>query len=340
MTSILVTGASSFLGYHVARQLNEQGIRPRVLELPGSRLDALGYLSVDVCAGDLDDAAAVRAACTGAETVLHLAFKVSTGGGERLREEMRRVNVSGTRRLLRAAADAGVRRAVVGGSALAIGVNREPAPLDEAAGQEHAFEIPYARSRRQAELEALAHTTADFQVMSVCPSFTFGPDDPIGAPANKLLQSLMSRRVWFTLPIGAGCLDVRDFASGVLLAAARGRGGERYLLSGENVTMTEVLARAAAIAGVRPPRLTAPTFLAHAAVAALGLVCAVRRRPAPITRETLQIIGRYAWYDTSKAREELGWTSRPLQQTLEDTIAWLRQPRLSPASRVDSVTTS
>src|SRR5262245_50085899 len=122
MPTVLLTGATSFLGYHVARRLNAQGIRPRVLDLPGSNDAPLRGLDVERCGGDLADAQATAAACAGADTLVHTAFKVSVGGGAALVEEMRRTNVAGTERLLDAAAAQGVTRAVVTGSALAVGV--------------------------------------------------------------------------------------------------------------------------------------------------------------------------------------------------------------------------
>jgi dihydroflavonol-4-reductase len=325
MHTVLLTGATSFLGYHVAKRLNAVGIRPRVLELRESRVGVLDRLDVERCSGHLEDPAAVRAACAGADTLLHAAFKVSVGGGARQLEEMQRVNVEGTRQLLQSAAANGVARAVVTGSALAVGVNREPVPLNESASwSQHAFDLPYAHMRRQAELDALAQATSRFAVLTVCPAFTFGPDDPVGAPANKLLQALISGRLRFTLPVGFGCLDVRDFALGMVAAAERGRSRERYLLSGENVTTSQLLQQAAAIAKVRAPRFALPAILLHAAVGAVELVSKLRGKPAPVTRGVLQIIGRYAWYDTSKARTELGWAPRPLAETLDDTIRSLR----------------
>jgi dihydroflavonol-4-reductase len=218
-----------------------------------------------------------------------------------------------------------VRRAVVAGSALAVGVNRDAVPIDETASwSRYAFDLPYANIRRDAELAALAQATPGFAVVTVCPAFTFGPDDPTGAPANTLLARFIAGRLPFTLPIGFGCLDVRDFADGVIRAAERGRSGERYLLSGENVTVNQLLVRAGTIASVRAPWFTPPTILLHAVVGAIGLVSRLRRKPAPLTRDVLQVIGRYAWYDTAKARAELGWAPRSLDRTLADTIDWLR----------------
>ena len=325
----LVTGATGFLGYHVVKRLNSSGVRPRVLERRDAGTETLDSLDVERAAGHVEDASTVRAACDGVEHVLHLAYKVSVGGGATLAADMRRVNVDGTAELLRAAAAAGVRRAVVVGSALAVGVNREPAPIDERASwSQHRFDLHYATIRRDAEIAALAEAGPDFDVVSVCPAFTFGPDDPVGAPANKLLERLASGKLPFSLAVGFSCTDVRDFADGAVRAAERGRSGERYLLTGENVTAGQLLERAARIAGIRAPRWTLPAFLAHGAIGALELVSRLRGRPAPVTREVLQVLGRYAWYDATKARTELGWTARPLEQTLTDTIEWLRKHRL------------
>ena len=268
---------------------------------------------------------AIAAACAGVDTLLHLAFKVSVQGGAAVLEEMRQVNVVGAGRLLDAAAATGVTRVVVASSALAVGVNRNPAPLDETASwAEHALHLPYAEIRREAEQAALARARPGFAVIAVSPAFTFGPDDPVGAPANALLKSLINGKLHFTLRVGFGCLDVRDFAKGVLLAAERGSSGQRYLLSGHNVTTKELLEQAAALAGVRAPRFEPPMFLLKTLVAVLGGVSKLRGKPAPISPGVLQIIGRYAWYDTTRARTALGWEPRPLQQTLEDTIRWLR----------------
>jgi dihydroflavonol-4-reductase len=325
MKEVLVTGASGFLGYHVAKRLNEQGIRPRVLELRESNLDAVKGLNVSRCEGHFEDSHALDGACAGVDTILHLAFKVSVGGGTKLLEEMRKVNLEGTQRLLDTAASAGVARAVVASSALAVGVNRRPEPLDETASwAEHAIDLPYANMRRQAEQEALAKAKPGFAVVAVCPAFTLGPDDPVGAPANKLIKTLASGKLRFTLPVGFGCLDVRDFANGAILAAQRGRSGQRYLISGHNVTVNQLLEQAAAIAGVRAPRFEPPRVLLNVVVAAVGSVSRLRGKPPPLTPDVLQIVGRYAWYDTSRARAELGWEPRPLAQTLEDTIGWLR----------------
>ena len=327
MNHVLVTGATTFLGYHVTKRLNQLGIRPRVLDWPGSNEGALERLDVDRRPGTLADVSAMRAACEGVDTLLHIAFKVSLAGGIALLEEMRRINVTGSELLLDTAAASGVARAVVAGSALAVGVARRPHTLTEAAeSPEHVLDLPYAAIRREAEQQSLSRARASFAVMSVAPAFTLGPDDPVGAPANKLVKAVINGKLPFLPPtVGFGCLDVRDFAAGALLAAERGASGRRYLLSGENVTAKQFLESAAEAAGVKPPRFQAPAILLKVLVGGVEGLSRLRRRPPPVTRAALQILGRYAWYDTTRARTELGWTSRPLRDTLDDTVRWLRQ---------------
>jgi dihydroflavonol-4-reductase len=335
MNKVLLTGASSFLGYHVAKQLNERGIRPRVLELPASSGDALNRLDVERAGGHLGDADAIASACAGMDTLLHLAFKVSVAGGADTIAQMEEINVAGTGRLLDAAAASGIARAVVAGSALAVGVNREPTPLDEdASWSEHGFDFPYAVNRRQAEQEALRRAAPGFAVVVVCPSFTMGPDDPVGAPANKLIQAVAARKMRFTLPVGFGVLDVRDFADAVLRAAERGTSGRRYLISGHNVTANQLLQEAAWAAGVPAPRFQPPKALLTALVRGLEVFSGIKGTPAPVTAGVLQIIGRFAWYDTTRARTDLGWQPRPFRQTVEDTVRWIRAqpaPAAAPA---------
>jgi len=320
---VLVTGPTSFLGYHVTKRLIDRGIHPRVLLAPDAEESLLQNLEVDVVRGNLDDSASLRAACDGVGTVFHLAFLVGVGGG--LEERMEKMNVQGTRHLLDAAAEAGVKCLVITSSALAVGVNRRPEPLDETADWvTHRLKLPYAASRRRAEEDALSRANEKMAVIAVNPSFTMGPDDYVGAPANKLLDAVSAGKLPFSLSVGFGCLDVRDFAEGMVLAAESGHSGQRYLLSGHDVMADDLLKQIAAIAGVRPPRWRLPTWAAYVLVTVMQAVSVLRGKQPPITRNVLEILGRYAWYDTSRARRELGWEPRPLQQTLEETLNWLR----------------
>ena len=333
MTTFLVTGPTGFLGYHVIQRLNEQGARPRTLltrdlDATSAAVRSLDHLQTESCEGDFADPASLQAACTGVEVVFHLNFAIALGGGDEVERSLHEGNVVATRNLLDAASRAGVKRVVVSSSALTVGLNRRPVPLDESADwNQHAFHLPYAMSRREAELEALARSSDALEVVVVNPSFTLGPQDYIGAPANALASRMTSK--WFRLnpPIGFGVLDVRDYAAGVLSAARRGVPGTRYLLSGSDVNPA-VLSRAvaAAIGAERPGWfLPVPALAVRPVLATLGLWNRVRGKPPTVSPALLELWGRNAWYDTSRAREALGWQPRPLRETLEDSLAWMRE---------------
>jgi dihydroflavonol-4-reductase len=333
MNKILVTGPGGFLGYHVIKLLNARGIKPRALLRTGAgavpdAVNELRKLDIEEVEGAVDDPPSLRAACQGVDTVLHLTFVIRLGGGAEAEKALHDVNVVGTRNVLDAATGAGVTRVVVSSSSLAVGLGREPRPINEAADWNTCgIDLPYARSRREAEQEALArpHGAGLPTVVAVNPSFTMGPEDFQGAPANGLAQKMTKRWFRITAPIGFGILDVRDYADGVLRAAEKGRHGQRYLLSGENVMPEQLLREVASVRGVRPPSFLFPirAWMVYPVVMAHGLWCKLRSQPPKVTRSILQLWGRYAWYDTSLARRELGWEPRPLRQTITDSLHWL-----------------
>ena len=331
--AVLVTGAGNFLGYHVIKLLNERGVRPRALidadaeQTPGIR--SVAGLDIERIDGRVDDPSSLDAACDSVGTVYHLHFLINLSGGAEAESQLHEGNVVAARNVLDAATRAGVARVVVSSSALAVGVNRTAEPLDESADWNvHRYALPYAESRRQAEQEALSRPQGEGPVVvAISPSFTMGPEDFVGAPANKLAMKMTGRRFRISAPIGFGVLDVRDYADGALRAAEKGRHGRRYLLSGENVTTRGLLDTVAEVVGRKPPRWTfsVRSWMIKPVVAVLGLVSRLRRKQPKVTGALLDIWGRYAWYDASLARSELGWEPRSLRQTLADSIAWQRQ---------------
>lgn len=336
MSTFLVTGPAGFLGYHVIKLLCNRGHRPRVLlstdiDSNSPAQNALKKLDIEVAEGDVNDLGSLEVACKGIGTVFHLQFALSLGGGEQIEKSLYEGNVIGTRNVLKAAAHAGVARVVVSSSVLTVGLNREPRPLDEAADwNRYAFSLPYALSRRRAEQEALSHSTTGFpEIVVVNPSFTLGPEDWIGAPANKLVMGMTKSWFRFNLPIGFGILDVRDYADGVLRAAERGTPGQRYILSGANLMPDQLLQEVAKVIGTKPPAwlLSIRAWMIYPIVAGLAFWCRLRGKPLKIAPAVLELWGRYAWYDTSRARNELGWEPRPLQESLRDALQWMRENR-------------
>lgn len=337
MKKILVTGAEGFLGYHTIKLLNERNIHPRVLvdkDIQDNDLySKFGFENLkvgEILKGSMEDVPFLQKACEGIDTIFHMKFQIGLGGGQEAEEQMEQVNVVGTRNILFAATEARVERLVVSSSALTVGLNREPKPLDETSDwATNQFNLPYALSRRKAEQEALAAEAGPDRpvVVVVNPSFTMGPDDYIGAPANKLLKLISQGKFRFNVPVGFGILDVRDYADGVLRAAEKGRHGQRYLLSGENVMPEQLIKVVAGVCGFQPPSwlIPMPIWVISPLVTALGLLSKIKRKPPLVTSSILELWNRYAWYDTYLAQKELDWKPRPLRDTIDNSLRWLRE---------------
>jgi len=333
MTTALVTGPTGFLGYHVIKQLNEKGIRPRVL-LPGKvapdspEMLALNTQDVEIVKGEINDVEILRQACEAIDTVFHLYFAISFSGGKETERHLHEENVLGTCNLIDAAAKQGVSKMVISSSSLAVGMHHDAKPLDETDEWEtFNISLPYAESRRNAEQAALAKIAQNFpEIIVVNPSFTLGPEDWVKAPANQLVMRMSKPGFRFTAPIGFGILDVRDFADGVLRAAEYGKSGRRYILSSHNTNPVDLAKEVANVVGFKPPKIKIPLpypilFLVLFIVEQLGKLT---KKPPKISRSILKIWNRYAWYDNSLAKNELGWNPRPLQQSIKDTIDWHR----------------
>ena len=332
MDSYLVTGPTGFLGYHVIKRLNADGIRPRVL-LPtdidpnSPALEALKKQDVMLVEGDINDREKLQAVCKDIDIILHLHFAITFAGGEKAEKLLHEHNVLGTRNLFEAATKASVSRIVVSSSSLAVGLHHEPEPLDEEADWgKYFFSLPYALSRRDAEQHVLTQTASGLpEVVVINPSFTLGPEDWGGsAPANKLVMRMSKPGFHITAPIGFGVLDVRDYAEGVLLAVAHGKPGRRYILSGHNITPDQLAAEVAKAENFDRPKwqFSIRSWMIAPIVAILVMWSKVTGKPVRVVPSILELWGRYAWYDTRRALGELGWKPRPLQETLHDTIHW------------------
>jgi dihydroflavonol-4-reductase len=333
MKNVIVTGPSNFLAYHIIKLLNNGGIRPRVLLRVGGgevtrAVKELRKLNIEEREGDVQDLPSLKRACEGVDTVLHMDFMISVGGGTEIEKSLYDVNVVGTRNVLDAATYAKVARVVVSSSSLTVGLSRDSKPIDETADWAVCgIGLPYALSRRQAELETLARPGGAGLpiVVAVNPSLTMGPEDFEGAPLNSMVKVMAKRLFWMTVPIGSGVLDVRDFADAVLRAAESGRHGRRYLISGENLTPEQLLNEISSVSKVRTPGflLLIHAWMVYPIIRVHEMWCKLTGRTPKATLALLQLWGRNAWYDTSLARAELGWKPRPLRESLNDTIDWL-----------------
>ena len=318
MGKTLVTGATGFIGSHVTRALAKRGDELRLLARRSSRLDHLDVLEFDRAIGDVTDRRAVRRAMTGVDRVFHIAGQTSLRTQDR--QAVWDTNVRGTRIVLESALEAEVERVVMTSSVAAVGVGHSRKPIDETATFDIGhLGIAYVNSKHEAEVEALRLAARGLPVTIVNPSFVLGPDATPGSSMN-LVRRFLLRKVPAYVDGGLNIVDVRDVATGHLLADEKGEVGKRYILSGRNFTLDRLFADLGRISGVAPPRLKLPGPVL------LNMLELARRSPLPLPMPTSRDEVRSAmlwWtYRNTRAKRELGFHPRPHEETLTDAVRW------------------
>jgi len=316
----LVTGATGFIGSHVAHALAERGDELRLLARRKSRMDVLGDLDFERAIGDVTDRRAVRRAMAGVDRVFHVAGRTSLRTKDR--EGVWDTNVRGTRIVLESALEAEVERVVLTSSVAAIGVGRKPKPVDETATFDIGhLGITYVNSKHEAEVEALRLAARGLPVTIVNPSFVLGPDATRGSSMD-LVKRFIQRRIPAYVDGGLNIVDVRDVAKGHLLADKKGEVGRRYILSGRNFTLDRLFADLARISGVDAPRVKLPgSALLHMLEAGDRLPLPV---PIPTSPDEVRSARLWWCYRNTRAKSELGFKPRPHEETLEDAVKWQR----------------
>ena len=328
MAKLLVTGATGFVGYHITKQLAERGEKARVLVRRPERAKILEPFGVELFTGDVTDPISVRAATEGVETVFHTAAWVGfwrTGSGR-----MDAVNVEGTRNVLLAARDAGVKNFLHVSSVAAVGQSLDGQPADENNPWLKEWEeVNYVRTKRRAEEVVLGFAkenagSSQMKVVAINPTIILGAPDHYVSGGGRMVLNFLQGKVPGTIHWVASFVDVRDVAAAAIAAIARGRNGERYILSAEAVPLPQFYALAAEVAGRKPPRFHLPRWFAYSFALVEEMRGAITRRSPAITREMLRHTTHPALYSSAKARRELGFSPRPLRQTIADTVAWFR----------------
>lgn len=323
--TVAITGATGFLGLHLVRELRRHGAAVTALVRASSKVERLRAAGADCRVAALDDAPTLARAIDGSEVVFHLAGAVGFGNQW---EPYFRVNVAGTQRLLEAAQHAGVRRFIHTSSICAVGATQTPMILDENASWNlGACRVPYVTTKRLAEEAALAATRGGLDVVVVNPASVIGPDDFDGSEIGKLCQRFWRGRLPFHFRGGNSFVDVRDVARGIRLAAERGRTGERYLLAGANRSYDDFFNDLCRAAGRSIPRLRLPLALAPLLGYVSDQVYRQRTRDPLLSRSRAALMGLYMFFDSTKARRELGYETRPLAQSLADAHAFWAAPR-------------
>jgi dihydroflavonol-4-reductase len=318
---VCVTGGTGLLGYQIVRRLLGLGASVRVLALPPRGPHPLDREPrVELTLGDVRDPGLVRRAVDGCDVVFHLAGVVAVWGPAL--ERVRDVHVLGTSNVLEAAPTSA--RVVVTSSVMTVGASLDRRPLDEDSPfrLEH-LRIDYLHAKRAAERIAMEHAGRGRDVVVTNPGYLIGPED--------FERSVMGRfcvRYWRGMlpvapPGGVNLVDVRDVARGHLLAAEQGRPGRRYILGGENRTFAGFMAALAEVVGFRPRAKLVLPYWGITALAGCSECRAwlTRRHPYPALQHAR--LNRYHWfYRSDRAARELGYTSRPLGESLDDTFRW------------------
>jgi len=326
MTSntVFVTGAAGFIGHHVVRLLRAAGRPVRALVRPGEDLQNLEPqrgAGLELVEGDILDRDGLHKAMHGCSVVYHLAALYRTWVPDT--RVIYDVNVTGTANVLAAATALGVRRVVYTSSIAAIGVDPSGKPATEdTAYNLWPFAFDYVRSKYLAHQVALSFAPLQDLVI-VNPGMPLGPGDIAPTPTGRTLIDTLNGKIRVSFDGGLNLVDVEDVARGHLLAEAHGKRGEAYLLTGHNLTIFAMVEQLRAVVGLRHGILRIPASLAVAVGHLLeGWAERVSRREPLITPGTVAYTRQRLFYDNTKAREALGFTVRPLDETLRRAVEW------------------
>ncbi len=320
-----VTGATGFVGSHVARVLAEQGSELRLLLRAGSNPANIEGLNAERVIGDLLDPASIEQAMAGCDVVFHVAADYRLW--VRDPEQMYRANVEGTKTILDAARKNGVRRVVYTSSVATIGFTGNGHPADEKfpVSLDHMIG-PYKRSKFMAERVAMEAGRSGMDVVVVNPSTPVGEQDIKPTPTGRIIVDFLKKKFPAYVDTGLNLVDVRDCARGHVAALEKGRKGERYILGGENLTLKQILDKLAALTGLPSPKVRVPYVMALATGVVDEVVTGrILGREPRVTIDAVRMGRKKMFVSSSKAERELGWKAGPVDNALGRAVDWFRQ---------------
>ena len=321
---ILITGGTGFLGTHIVRQFldaGEKNLRVMASSVPEWMKDS-GVEPVEGSVTSRDDAAK---AVANVSAIFHLAGKVSRDNDDAA--AMNRIHLEGTRVLCEAAKDAGVLTMILASSSGTVAVSEEPELFDETFPQpvEVLTRWSYYASKYFQERAALENFDGDGRRLVIMnPSLLLGPDDE-RLSSTKPVLDFLGRKIPYTPSGGLNFVDARDAAAAFISALEKGRHQEKYLLGAANMKFEEFFGRLARLSGVSAPMLRVPKQLAMTGAGLINSVFKHWGKASPIEPKEVEQAEYFWYFDSSKAEEELGFTPRDPQETLNDTISYLRE---------------
>jgi dihydroflavonol-4-reductase len=321
---IFVTGATGFLGSHVARVLAEQGAELRLLVRPTSDLRNVADMNAERVEGDLRDPASIEKALAGCEAVIHVAADYRLW--VRDPEQMYRANVEGTRALLQAAQKRRVRKFVHTSSVATMGFSSNGSLADEESPVSLADMIGhYKRSKFMAEQVAFEAARSGVDVVVVNPTTPIGERDIKPTPTGRIVVDFLKRKFPAYVDTGLNLVDATECARGHVLALEKGRTGQRYILGGENLTLKQILDKLASITGLPSPKVKLPYVFALATGVIDELVTGrVLSREPRATIDAVRMGRKKMFVSSGKAERELGWKTVPVDGALRRSVEWFR----------------
>lgn len=326
MKTALVTGATGFIGASVARELMERGRRVRVLVRPTSDRRNVNGLDVEIREGDLRDADSVAAAVQGCDEVFHVAAEYSFWSDNP--DDVYASNVQGTANVMDACERHGVGRVIYTSTVGTIGLGGASASGQMAHDEESPvadgqFTGHYKRSKKAAEEKALEYVARGVPLVVVNPSAPVGPWDRKPTPTGKILVDFVMGKMPAYLDTGLNIVHVKDVAVGHVLAAEKGRVGERYILGNQNMSLAEILAALAKITGMKAPKLKIPYGVAYlAGLASTAISDAITHRPPGIALEAVKMARFHMYFSAEKAKQELGLPQTSTDDAFTDALDW------------------
>ena len=286
--------------------------------------------AVPITAGLFDERALMEA-FSGAGVVYHSAARISIMHGDQ--DELDRVNVEGTRCVLKAARQAGIGRFVHVGSIEAFPLEDGPNPISEDAGiHPDRTVMEYGRSKAVGMQVALEAAERGMDCVVCCPTAFIGPPDHRRSPMGQVIFDVLRGRLPAYVDGGFDFVDVRDVARGLILAAKKGKTGRVYLLGGRYAAVPELIDIVAAVSGARKPALCIPTRFLLPFMSIIEAYYRASGRPPRFTKSSLSLLSLCVKVDSARARAELGYTTRPLEETLADTVEWfIRNGHVDPS---------
>src|ERR1039457_5722100 len=321
-----VTGATGFLGSHVARQLLSRGAQLRLLVRPTSRMDNIADLPAERVVGDLRDLESLKRGMSGCEFVFHVAadYRLWTRNGQELYDS----NVEGTRNVLAAARDSGVRRVIYTSSVATMGFGNNGRLTDEKTPVTLSNMIgDYKRSKFLAEQVAIEASRSGQNVVVVNPTTPIGEREVKPTPTGRIVLDFLKRKFPAYVETGLNLVDATECARGHILALEKGKRGERYILGGENLTLKQILDRLAAITGLKSPTVKLPYVFAFATGVVDEMVTGrLLGREPRATIDAVRMGRKMMFVSSAKAERELGWRTVPVEGALRRSVEWFRAP--------------